>query len=128
MTLAQRKRHVLAHGQRIKESSALEEHGDFLADSFHLALGIIRDVLVGNDDLYRIGLQKTQDVLQRDRLSHAAAPEDANRFCGIDLKTHVSQDMIVAKGLRDVLEFDVAGRLIRWDLRDGSVDDYGVTH
>src|SRR6266542_3616283 len=67
-------------------------------------------------------------MLQRDRLSHPAAPQNANCLRGIHFEAHVSQNVIVAERLRDILEFDVARRGIYCGIRSSSIENNGVTH
>ena len=73
---AERKGNVLADRKRVEECAVLEDHGDFFADALHL-FRVIGDVLVSDNDTTGIGLQKSHDVVQRNRFADAAAPEDA---------------------------------------------------
>ncbi len=105
--LAQGKRHVLADRQRIEERPVLKDHGDLLADALQLLLGIVSDVFVGHPDASAVRLEKAHDVMERNRFSHAASPQDADRLAGHHVEAHVIQHHLAAKGLRDALELDV---------------------
>jgi hypothetical protein len=104
---AQREGDVLADGQRIEERAVLENHRDFTAHRLHLLFGELRDVLAGDEDAPGVGAQKTHDQLQRDRLAHAGAAQDAQRLARHHMKVDVLQHVQTAEGLRDILEGNV---------------------
>ena len=61
----------------------------------------------GDDHAARIGLEKSHDVMQRDRFAHAAAPQNADRLGGQHVEVDVVEHDVVAERLGDVAEFDV---------------------
>ena len=94
-------------GQRVEECAVLKDHGDFLADDLELRFVVVGDVFAGHDHPARVRLQKSHDVMERDRFAHTAAAEDADRLPGLDIEADVVEDAVVSKGLGDVFEFDV---------------------
>ena len=58
--------------------------------------------------------------LQRDRLPHAAAPQDADGFSRHDIKADIVKHVVVAKRFEDVLKINVGSGLwvcAHWPLR-----------
>ena len=72
-----------------------------------MRIGVVGDVLAGDDDAAGVGLEKAHDVVQRDGLAHAAAAEDADGFRGHHIEAHMIEDDVVAEGFGDFAEFDV---------------------
>ena len=64
-----REEDVFGDGERIEERSALENHGDFAADTAEFRFAEIRNVFVGDDDPTLVRLQEAHDVAQADRLA-----------------------------------------------------------
>src|ERR1700682_1763738 len=105
--LAQGESDVLSYREGVEERAVLKNHGNFLADPFHLFFRIVRDVFSGDDYAARVRLKKSHDVMQRYRLAHTAAAEDADGLTRQHLKTDMVKHNVVAEGLADVLKFDV---------------------
>ncbi len=79
----------------------------FLRISSSCSSVVVGDVLAGNDDASRVGLEKSHDVMQRNRLAHAATSEDADGFGGQHVEVDVVEHDIVAESFGDVAKFDV---------------------
>ena len=78
--------------------------------SRQLIFGPIGDVLAGDEHAPRVRPQKSHDMLQRDRFSHAAAPHDDARLAVVHEEADVVEHQVIAKRLADVAEFDVVAR------------------
>src|SRR4029077_4415343 len=107
MAFAQREGHVLAHAERVKERAVLEHHGHFFANMLELQLGVVRDVLKGNNHTPRVRLEEAHDVMERNRFTYTAAAQNTKSLAGIDLKAYVFQDFMIAEGFIDVLKLNV---------------------
>jgi hypothetical protein len=60
-----------------------------------------------NEDAAAVRLVEAHELLQRHRLAHAGAAQNAERFAGVDEKAYVGEDVEVAKGLEHILKRDV---------------------
>ena len=79
----------------------------FLRIMFQLLLGVIGDVLSGDDHAPGIRLEESHDVMQRHRFAHAAAPQNAYRLRRQHVEADVVEHDVVAKRLGDVAKLDV---------------------
>src|SRR5262249_22059673 len=89
---------------RIEQRGVLKQEPDALADLGQLAAVERRHVLVVDKHVAGIGLEQADDVLQRDALPGAAAPEDAAGRSRRDVERHVVQHHVSSEFLGDVLE------------------------
>ena len=105
--IRQGKRDVLPDRKRIKQRSRLENHGDAAANFYQALFRPVGNVLAGHNDAARIGLEKTHNMLQGDRFSHAAAAHDDAGLARIDEEAHAVEHHVPVEGLGDVLKFDV---------------------
>src|SRR5205823_3608204 len=64
----------LPHCERIEQRPVLKHHGDLFPDALQLFLRVVRDVLKSYDYPPRIGLQKSHNVVQRNRLATPLRP------------------------------------------------------
>ena len=85
--------------QRIKQRARLEDHGHAAANLGQLVFGPIGDVLAGHEHAPGIRPQESQDVLQRDRFPHAAAPHDHARLPRVDVEADIIQHQVIVKAL-----------------------------
>lgn len=116
-TFAQGERHILADREGIKQCSTLKDHGDLFSYGLHLLFGEVGDVLPGDDHPPGVCLKKTNNQLQRNRFTHAAAPQDAHGLAGHDVETDTVEHHFIAKSFRDLAEFDIRlHRFGHWDL------------
>ena len=69
--------------------------------------GVVGDVLVGHPDAAAVGLEEAHDLMQRHRLAHAAAAQDAHGLAGHNVEADAIEHDIAAERLVDVLELDV---------------------
>src|SRR3974390_913252 len=67
----------------------------------------MRDVLARDDDPARVRLQKSHDVVERDRFSHAAAAENTDGFTRVNVEADVIEHAALAERFADVLKVDV---------------------
>src|SRR5581483_8640961 len=105
----QRKSHILAYGERIKERAALKNHRDFLPDSLQLHFRIVGDVLASNNDAPGIRFEEAENVLQSNGFAHPAAAENTDGFRGVHVEADVFKHTVITERLADVLEFNVRG-------------------
>src|SRR5208282_1279732 len=112
-SFAQGEGDVFADTQRIEERAVLEHHGDFFADLFELGLVVVGDVLPGNNHTAGIRLEKTHDVVQRNRFSYAATPENANHLTRHNVEVDVLKHNAISESLGDVFELDIGRQSIR---------------
>src|SRR5215469_11364688 len=104
---AKGKGNVFTDGEGVKQRPILKNHGDFLADQFQLLFAVVGDVFAGDDDAAGIGLEKSHDVMQRDRLAHPAAAEDTDGLGGHYVEADVIEHDIISEGFRHVSELNV---------------------
>ena len=76
-------------------------------------------------DLARVGLEQSDDVLDRDRLSGARIADDDHRLALVDLEGEAVEDALGAEGLVDVVELNhVDGGAVKGDNGEaGDADD-----
>src|ERR1700737_3839568 len=72
----QREGNVLGDWRAIKQLYGLKHHGYLVPHLLKFPFAEVRYILSIDPDPARIGLQKTHDVLEGDRLADAAAPHD----------------------------------------------------
>ncbi len=61
----ERKRHILAHSQRIEERAGLKDHRHFASHFLEVRFPEIRHVLPVDEDMARLRFQESHDVFQR---------------------------------------------------------------
>src|SRR5690349_20345961 len=81
-----------------------------------------------DDHAAGVRLEEPHDVLQGNRFSNSASAQDADGFRRVHFEADVTEHMIIAKCLGDVLELDIARILIGGVIRGGRVSNYEVTH
>jgi hypothetical protein len=98
---AERKRHVLSHGQRVEQGGILKEKSHTLPDARQPPAVERRDLIVVHEHAARIGAHQPDDVPEGDALAGAAAAEEAERRRARNLERHVVEDTAVAERLGD---------------------------
>src|SRR5260370_39144249 len=67
----------------------------------------VRYVFARNEHASRVRLQKSHNMLERDRFPHAAASHDDARLPAVHMEADVIEDKIVVERFADVAKFDV---------------------
>jgi len=104
--LLEGKGHVLEHRHRVKEGGPLKEHPELQAERIQGAAAELRDVHAIDQHGPRIGFHQPDDVLQEHGLPAPRAPDDRHRLASADRQLHPVEDPVLAKRLRQILDFD----------------------
>ena len=110
--LAQSHGDVLADGERVEQRGELEDVADARAQRVQLAPRQLGHVEAVDPDLARVGLEQSDDVLDRDRLSGARVADDDHRLALGDVEGEALEDALGAEGFVDVDELDHELRVI----------------
>src|SRR5436189_63937 len=99
-------RHVLADGDRIEECAALEHHPDALSQLCEDFDGHVVHALIVEDDVALIGLEQTDQHLERDALPDARTAHDRERFALVHEEVQSTVYDLLAEGLPHVAKLD----------------------
>src|SRR5258708_16330862 len=104
-----RKRDVVANGQRIKKSARLENHGDLAANFIELPLGKMSDISPIDNDLPRIRAQESHDVFQRNGFADTAPAHDHAGLTTFYGEADFVQHWTIVKSFRDPAKLEIVG-------------------
>src|SRR3569833_1037459 len=106
LLLAQAHRDVLADGERVEQRGELKHIADTRTQLIELAPRQMRHVETVDEDLPRIRLEQSDDVLDRDRLARARVADDHHRLAFDDVEREALEHLLRTERFMDVDQLD----------------------
>jgi hypothetical protein len=100
---------VVADRERGQKGARLEHHSEAPTDGRQTSLGDGHDVLIIDKHLSMVRFEQTDQVLEQDRFSAAAATDDQCHAVCRDIQSHPTQDAVAPEGSVKIarLEFHI---------------------